>query len=136
MITKNAKRIVVICNGRVGMGFCEKRIKFNTQKGYKIIAFCEGPRAADDSTGLTSFYAYREAEQLALAKFDRFEQKGIELHFPLDSGAYLSGKTLGVEAFPAKVKEGQDFVELPQSEVLDRRHATVIGRQIATSPSC
>jgi NAD(P)H-dependent nitrite reductase small subunit len=72
--------IVVIGNGMVGHRFCEKLIEFDTAGRYRIVTFCEEPRAAYDRVGLTSFFAHRDAEQLMLAKLDWYHESGIELH--------------------------------------------------------
>src|SRR6185436_230846 len=72
--------IVVIGNGMVGHRFCEKLIEFDTTHRYRIVTFCEEPRAAYDRVGLTSFFAHRDAEQLMLARLDWYKDSGIELH--------------------------------------------------------
>jgi nitrite reductase (NADH) large subunit len=72
--------IVVIGNGMVGHRFCEKLIEFDTAHQYRIVTFCEEPRAAYDRVGLTSFFAHRDAEQLMLARLDWYRDSGIELH--------------------------------------------------------
>src|ERR1700759_1555248 len=72
--------IVVIGNGMVGHRFCEKLVEFDTERRYRIVTFCEEPRAAYDRVGLTSFFAHRDAEQLMLARLDWYRQHGIELH--------------------------------------------------------
>jgi nitrite reductase (NADH) large subunit len=74
------KTIVVIGNGMVGHRFCEKLVEFDQAREYRIVTFCEEPRAAYDRVGLTSFFAHRDAEQLMLARRDWYEQHGIELH--------------------------------------------------------
>lgn len=85
MITNNPsnsdqKTVVVIGNGMVGLRFCEKLIEFDTEKQYRIVTFCEEPRAAYDRVGLSSFFAHRDAEKLMLAKKEWYEEQGIELH--------------------------------------------------------
>jgi len=72
--------IVVIGNGMVGHRFCEKLVEFDTAGQYRIVTFCEEPRAAYDRVGLTSFFAHRDAEQLMLARLDWYRESGIELH--------------------------------------------------------
>jgi len=72
--------IVVIGNGMVGHRFCEKLVEFDTARQYRIVTFCEEPRAAYDRVGLTSFFAHRNAEQLMLARLDWYKASGIELH--------------------------------------------------------
>jgi nitrite reductase (NADH) large subunit len=72
--------IVVIGNGMVGHRFCEKLVEFDTARQYRIVTFCEEPRAAYDRVGLTSFFAHRDAEQLMLARLDWYQESGIELH--------------------------------------------------------
>lgn len=72
--------IVVIGNGMVGLRFCEQLVAFDETRKYRIVTFCEEPRAAYDRVGLTSFFAHRDAEKLMLARLDWYEQVGIELH--------------------------------------------------------
>ena len=58
--------------------------------------------------------------------------------FSLKSGECLSGEDYQVDVFPVKVENGDVFLELPTTEVLDRVHATEIGCNLATcgSGSC
>ncbi|QEG37230.1 nitrite reductase large subunit NirB [Bythopirellula goksoeyrii] len=72
--------VVVIGNGMVGHRFVEKLVEFDTLEQYKIVTFCEEPRAAYDRVGLTSFFAHRDAEQLMLARLDWYRENGVELH--------------------------------------------------------
>ena len=72
--------IVVIGNGMVGHRFCEKLVEFDADRRYRIVTFCEEPRAAYDRVGLTSFFAHRDAEKLMLARLDWYREHGIELH--------------------------------------------------------
>jgi len=72
--------VVVVGNGMVGHRFVEKLVEFDTGKQYKIITFCEEPRAAYDRVGLTSFFAHRDAEQLMIARLDWYREQGVELH--------------------------------------------------------
>ena len=80
MISQPKETIVVIGNGMVGLRFCENLIAFDETKKYRIVTFCEEPRAAYDRVGLTSFFAHRDAEKLMLARMEWYEQVGIELH--------------------------------------------------------
>ncbi|MEZ6128639.1 MAG: nitrite reductase large subunit NirB [Planctomycetaceae bacterium] len=72
--------IVVIGNGMVGLRFCENLVAFDESKQFRIVTFCEEPRAAYDRVGLTTFFAHRDAEKLMLARLDWYDQAGIELH--------------------------------------------------------
>jgi NAD(P)H-dependent nitrite reductase large subunit/NAD(P)H-dependent nitrite reductase small subunit len=74
------KNIVVIGNGMVGHRFVENLIAFDELKDYKIVTFCEEPRAAYDRVGLSSFFAHRDAEKLMIARLDWYKSHGIELH--------------------------------------------------------
>ncbi len=74
------KNIVVIGNGMVGHRFVEKLIQFDDAKQFKIVTFCEEPRAAYDRVGLTSFFAHRDAEKLMIARLDWYKEHGVELH--------------------------------------------------------
>jgi nitrite reductase (NADH) large subunit len=74
------RTIVVIGNGMVGHRFCEKLVELDTDRRFRILTFCEEPRAAYDRVGLTSFFAHRDAQKLMLARLDWYREQGIELH--------------------------------------------------------
>ncbi|MCA9265694.1 MAG: nitrite reductase large subunit NirB, partial [Planctomycetales bacterium] len=74
------KTVVVIGNGMVGHRFVEQMIAFDELKEWKVVTFCEEPRAAYDRVGLSSFFAHRDAEKLMLARIDWYEAHGVELH--------------------------------------------------------
>ncbi len=78
--SRSPQTVVVIGNGMVGLRFCEKLVEFDTDHQYRIVTFCEEPRAAYDRVGLTSFFAHRDAEKLMLARMDWYRENGIELH--------------------------------------------------------
>lgn len=80
MLADSQKTVVVIGNGMVGHRFVEKLVEFDTARQYRIVTFCEEPRAAYDRVGLTSFFAHRDAEKLMLARLDWYEEHGIALH--------------------------------------------------------
>src|SRR5206468_8486611 len=89
--------IVVIGNGMVGHRFCEKLIEFDSAHQYRIVTFCEEPRAAYDRVGLTSFFAHRSAEKLMLAKREWYEEHGITLHIG-DRASQIERKTRRVRS--------------------------------------
>lgn len=80
MVDSERRTVVVIGNGMVGLRFCEQLIAFDEPRKYRIVTFCEEPRAAYDRVGLTSFFAHRDAEKLMLARMEWYEQVGIEIH--------------------------------------------------------
>ena len=80
MITKQTETVVVIGNGMVGHRFCEKLVELDQTKQYRIVTFCEEPRAAYDRVGLTSFFAHRDAQKLMLANLEWYRRNGVELH--------------------------------------------------------
>lgn len=80
MVTDETKTIVVIGNGMVGHRFVEKLVEFDQARQYKIVTFCEEPRAAYDRVGLTSFFAHRDAEKLMIARLDWYQEHGVEIH--------------------------------------------------------
>ncbi len=73
------KTVVVIGNGMVGHKFCERLVEHDSDRQYRIVTFCEEPRAAYDRVGLTSFFASRNAKALMLANVDWYREQGIEL---------------------------------------------------------
>jgi len=74
------KTVVVVGNGMVGQRFCEKLVEFDAAEAYRIVTFCEEPRAAYDRVGLTTFFAHRDAEKLMLARQEWYAAHGVELH--------------------------------------------------------
>ena len=64
----------------VGQRFCERLVEFDAERRYRIVTFCEEPRAAYDRVGLTSFFAHRDAEKLMLARQEWYAENGVELH--------------------------------------------------------
>src|SRR5438093_1865562 len=64
----------------VGHRFCEKLVEFDAAGQYRIVTFCEEPRAAYDRVGLTSFFAHRDANKLMLARLDWYREQEIDLH--------------------------------------------------------
>lgn len=80
MAPGTVKNVVVIGNGMVGHRFVEKLIQYDTDQQYRVVTFCEEPRAAYDRVGLTSFFAHRDAEKLMIARIDWYQQHGVELH--------------------------------------------------------
>lgn len=77
---RDRRTIVVVGNGMVGQRFCERLVQFDTHAQYRIVTFCEEPRAAYDRVGLTSFFAHRDAEKLMLARQQWYAENGVELH--------------------------------------------------------
>lgn len=80
MISEHKKTVVVIGNGMVGHRFCEKLVEFDVADQFRIVTFCEEPRAAYDRVGLTSFFAHRDAEKLMIARLDWYADHGINIH--------------------------------------------------------
>src|ERR1043166_5487233 len=74
------KRVVVVGHGMVGHRFCENLVEFDVDRRFRIVTFCEEPRAAYDRVGLTQFFAHRDAQKLMLANLDWYREQGIELH--------------------------------------------------------
>ncbi|MCH2213133.1 MAG: FAD-dependent oxidoreductase [Fuerstiella sp.] len=72
--------LVVVGHGMVGLRFCEKMVEYDVAKQFRIITFCEEPRAAYDRVGLTSFFTHRNSESLMQARRDWYHQNGIEIH--------------------------------------------------------
>ena len=74
------RNIVVIGNGMVGQRFCEQLVERDADRQYRLLTFCEEPRAAYDRVGLTSFFAHRDAQKLMMAKMAWYQANGVELH--------------------------------------------------------
>lgn len=76
----NRRTIVVVGNGMVGQRFCERLVEFDTARQFRLVTFCEEPRAAYDRVGLTSFFAHRDAQQLMIARREWYAENGVEIH--------------------------------------------------------
>lgn len=74
------KTIVVIGNGMVGHRFCEQLVAHDEPQAYRVVTFCEEPRAAYDRVGLTSYFEHRDVEKLMLARMDWYHENDIELY--------------------------------------------------------
>ncbi len=74
------RTVVVVGNGMVGLRFCEKLVEFDKSGDYRVVTFCEEPRAAYDRVGLTTFFAHRDAEKLMLTRREWYQEHGVELH--------------------------------------------------------
>jgi len=74
------RTVVVVGHGMVGHRFCEKLVELDAERRWRIVTFCEEPRAAYDRVGLTQFFAHRDAARLLLANLDWYRRHGIELH--------------------------------------------------------
>ncbi|BDS06953.1 nitrite reductase large subunit [Oceaniferula spumae] len=78
--TTMKERIIVIGNGMVGYKFCERLVNKDTEKRCQIVTFCEEPRPAYDRVHLSEYFAGKSADDLAMAKFNWYEDNGVELH--------------------------------------------------------
>jgi NAD(P)H-dependent nitrite reductase large subunit/NAD(P)H-dependent nitrite reductase small subunit len=99
MIASDGKRseqqhVVVVGNGMVGQRFCERLVEYDRERRYRIITFCEEPRAAYDRVGLTTFFAHRDAEKLMLARREWYTENGVELHLGDRAGNIDRDKSL------------------------------------------
>ncbi len=79
MIRKRTKTIVVVGNGMVGHRFCERLVEFDTAREYRLVVFGEEPRLAYDRVNLTKYFGHRQADKLALATPQWYEDNGITL---------------------------------------------------------
>ena len=52
----------------VGHRFCERLTELDTSKDYRIVTFCEEPRAAYDRVGLSGYFTHRDPRRLMLAE--------------------------------------------------------------------
>jgi nitrite reductase (NADH) large subunit len=125
--SSSPKTIVVIGNGMVGHRFCEKLVEFDTAGQYRIVTFCEEPRAAYDRVGLTSFFAHRDPEKLMLARQEWYREQGIELHIndraaTIDRRARVVCSERGVEVpYDRVVLATGSFPFVPQTPGITNR---------------
>jgi nitrite reductase (NADH) large subunit len=125
--TAAPQTIVVVGNGMVGLRFCEKLVEFDVAHHYRLVTFCEEPRAAYDRVGLTSFFAHRDAQKLMLARMEWYQQHGVELHLgdrasTIDRAARVVRSDKGVEiAYDKVVLATGSFPFVPPVPGIDKR---------------
>jgi nitrite reductase (NADH) large subunit len=71
--------VIVVGHGMVGHRFCEKMVELDRDRRWRIVTFCEEPRAAYDRVGLTQFFAHRDATKLVIANLDWYAQNDIDV---------------------------------------------------------
>jgi nitrite reductase (NADH) large subunit len=129
------RTVVVIGNGMVGQRFCERLVEFDAQRQWRIVTFCEEPRAAYDRVGLTSFFAHRDAQKLMLARQQWYEENDVELHvgdraMALDRKKRLVRSEKGVEiAYDCVVLATGSFPFVPPVPGIDK-HGVFVYRTI------
>lgn len=117
------RNIVVIGNGMVGQRFCEQLVERDTERHFRLITFCEEPRAAYDRVGLTSFFAHRDAQKLMMAKMAWYEANGVDLHVgDIDRQAKVVRSDKGVEvSYDAVVLATGSFPFVPPVPGIEKR---------------
>jgi nitrite reductase (NADH) large subunit len=72
--------LVVIGNGMVGQNFLAGLVASNAKDRYRIVTFCEEPRAAYDRVHLSEYFSGKTAADLSLVADGFFAEHGIEIH--------------------------------------------------------
>lgn len=72
--------LVVIGNGMVGQHFLASLVNSAAKERYRIVTFCEEPRAAYDRVHLSEYFSGKSAEDLSLVEAGFFAEHGIEIH--------------------------------------------------------
>ncbi len=73
------KTVIVVGNGMVGYKFCEKFVAKADKELYQLIVFGEEPRVAYDRVHLSEFFENNDAERLAMAPREWYEENDITL---------------------------------------------------------
>jgi nitrite reductase (NADH) large subunit len=73
-------RLVVVGNGMVGHRFLDHMIERGLHRDWTLTTFCEEPRLAYDRVNLSSFFDGKSADDLALARAERYHDAGIVVH--------------------------------------------------------
>ncbi|MGZ4998862.1 MAG: nitrite reductase large subunit NirB [Methylomonas sp.] len=76
----NKQTLVVIGNGMVGQHFLAALASSSARHRYRIVTFCEEPRAAYDRVHLSEYFSGKSAADLSLVVEGFFEEYGISLH--------------------------------------------------------
>ncbi|QPK63254.1 nitrite reductase large subunit [Methylomonas sp. LL1] len=71
--------LVVIGNGMVGQHFLAELVNSPAQRQYRVVIFCEEPRAAYDRVHLSEYFSGKTAEDLSLVSDGFFAEHGIEI---------------------------------------------------------
>lgn len=72
--------LVVIGNGMVGQHFLAGLVTSSANEHYRIVTFCEEPRAAYDRVHLSEYFSGKTAADLSLVPDDFFADHEIEIH--------------------------------------------------------
>lgn len=72
--------LVVIGNGMVGQNFLAGLVGSSAKDRYRIVTFCEEPRAAYDRVHLSEYFSGKTAADLSLVADGFFEEHGIEIY--------------------------------------------------------
>ncbi|WP_026600802.1 nitrite reductase large subunit NirB [Methylomonas sp. 11b] len=72
--------LVVIGNGMVGQNFLAGLVASNAKDRYRIVTFCEEPRAAYDRVHLSEYFSGKTAADLSLVEDGFFAEHGIEIY--------------------------------------------------------
>ena len=72
--------LVVIGNGMVGQHFLAGLVNSVAKERYRIVTFCEEPRAAYDRVHLSKYFTCKTAEDLSLVEAGFFAEHDIEIH--------------------------------------------------------
>jgi nitrite reductase (NADH) large subunit len=91
--------LVVIGNGMVGQSFLASLVESGINDHYKIVTFCEEPRAAYDRVCLSSFFSGKTAQDLSLVEPGFFEKNGIAI--------YIGDKAAGINRDNKTVNSAQ-----------------------------
>ncbi|AMK76633.1 MULTISPECIES: nitrite reductase large subunit NirB [Methylomonas] len=77
----NSKQtLVVVGNGMVGQNFLTGLVESGLAEQYRVITFCEEPRAAYDRVHLSEFFTGKSAGDLSLVPEGFFAANGIDLY--------------------------------------------------------
>ncbi|HEX8952440.1 MAG TPA: nitrite reductase large subunit NirB, partial [Polyangia bacterium] len=74
--------VIVIGNGMVGHRFVELMSERDggDRGAHALTTFCEEPRLAYDRVNLSAYFAGKGADELALARLDRYRDAGVTVH--------------------------------------------------------
>ncbi len=87
--------LVVIGNGMVGQHFLAGLVDSGLGERYRIVTFCEEPRAAYDRVHLSEYFLGKSAEDLSLVPAGFFAANGIEI--------YLNDKAANIDRAAKRV---------------------------------
>ncbi|WP_022949675.1 nitrite reductase large subunit NirB [Methylohalobius crimeensis] len=107
--TTKQKTLVVIGNGMVGHHFIEALLQSDAAAKFKIVTFSEEPRLAYDRVHLSSYFANRDPDDLAMTTPEFYRKNGVTVH--------LGDKAVDIDR-ERKIVHSREGIEIPYDQLV------------------